>query len=243
LANFNTHFTVATASAALLSTLSLKVGYVGVEDALFMTGACMLGGILPDIDLKYSHPAKLMFSLLGILTALFFMFSSEWNISILELWVVGLAIFLCVRYPLWMIFHRFAVHRGAIHSVLAALLAAFSTSALLHQFLTKPAFVSWLTGFAMFVGFMIHLTLDEVYSVDFMNSRVKRSFGTALKLIDLKHLVGSCCLIIGCLVTWFYTPSAIEFWQILSTHETQQMLFKRLVPSWLLEIAARAGDV
>jgi hypothetical protein len=35
------------------------------------------------------------------------------------------------------------------------------------------------------IGYLTHLVLDELYSVDLLNSRVKRSFGTALKPFSL----------------------------------------------------------
>ncbi|HID16558.1 MAG TPA: QueT transporter family protein [Candidatus Atribacteria bacterium] len=40
--------------------------------------------------------------------------------------------------------------------------------------------------------------LDEIYSVDFMGRRLKRSFGTALKLFDKRAIFA---LFIGCLVS------------------------------------------
>lgn len=234
LANFNTHITIAAAGAALVSTLCLKAGYVGIDEALLMTGAGTLGGILPDIDLKYSHPSKLLFSLLGVAAALTWMFSSSYPISVLELWVAGLGIYLIVRYPLWFVFHKITVHRGSIHSLAAALLAALLTSACCSSLFGTSPFVAWLIALSMFCGFVLHLLLDEVFSVDFMGIRIKQSFGSALKLLDFNHLTGSSVILVLCIVTWFATPDAGEFVATLKARETRLGFVEALKPTWVV---------
>ena len=234
-ANFNTHLTYAVAGSGLLGTLCLKSDYVSAPDALIMTLAGTLGGILPDIDLKYSYPSKLLFSLLALLGSLLWMFSSNYPISILELWVLGLGLYLFVRYPVWFTFHKLAIHRGSIHSVAAALLAAFVTSIICDRFLQKPAFICWLVALAMFCGYILHLLLDELYSVDFMNVRVKRSFGTALKLIDTRYIAGSCLILVLCLSSWFYTPNATEFVATLRDHNARTSVIQKLLPRQFLD--------
>ena len=39
-------------------------------------------------------------------------------------------------------------------------------------------------GLFVLIGFIIHLVLDEIYSVDVEGAVIKKSFGTALKLFD-----------------------------------------------------------
>ena len=68
------------------------------------------------------------------------------------------------------------------HSVLAAVFSAVATAIIFNRVLGKPEGVAWLAGAFMFAGFITHLTLDEIYSVDVMDTRIKSSFGTALKL-------------------------------------------------------------
>lgn len=236
MANFNTHLTFAAAGAGLLGTLGLKAGYVTAPDALLMTAAGTVGGILPDIDLKYSYPSKLLFSLMGILSALLWMYSTQARLSILELWFIGLIIYGLIRHPIWMTFHKVAVHRGSIHSVAAGVLAAFVTSVFCSRVLGKPDFICWLIATALFAGFLLHLILDEIYSVDFMNVRIKRSFGSALKLIDTKNILGSCLILVLAMGSWFYTPSASTFMTELNKRESQQTLYDQLIPNWLNEL-------
>lgn len=235
MANFNTHLTLAAATSGLIGTLGLKAGYVAVPDALMMTVAGTVGGILPDIDLKYSYPSKLLFSLLGTLTALLWMYSTQLPVSILELWFFGLAIYGIIRYPLWLAFHKLAVHRGAIHSVAAGILAAFVTSIFCSGLLDKSPFISWLIAFSLFLGFVLHLILDEIYSVDFMNVRIKRSFGSALKLVDMKNIAGTCLILLLMLASWFYTPSASNFITALTDRETNTQLYRTFWPDWITD--------
>jgi len=56
---------------------------------------------------------------------------------------------------------------------------------------------SWLSGLFIGFGFIVHLLLDEIYSVDLSNKRMKKSFGTALKLYSYKNMTTT-ALMAGC---------------------------------------------
>jgi hypothetical protein len=231
MANFNTHITVAAAASGLLSTLCLQVGFIGTSDALALTLAGTMGGILPDVDLQHSYPSRIIFSLLGIIISFLWIFSTKNQLSIIELWVIGGIIYVVIRYPIWIIFHQHTKHRGAIHSVVAGLsFAVFSTSMSFH-FLSKTAFISWLIGLLVFYGFIIHLLLDELYSVDFINRRIKRSFGTALKIVDTKQWVLSSIIIIIGIISFWFTPNSKEFLDIISSSQTYQIIWQRMLPN------------
>ena len=79
--------------------------------------------------------------------------------------------------------------------------------------------------------FIIHLLLDELYSVDFMNRRIKRSFGTALKLVDTRYAYTSSLIVALCIGLYFITPSATSFADTLLSTETYQLIWHRLLPS------------
>lgn len=206
MANFQTHVTVAAAGSGLVSTVAFKASLVGAPEALVLTLAGIIGGILPDIDLKYSYPSKIIFSFLGLLSALLSVFSLSSVWSVLELWVFGLLVFLTLRYPLWSIFHKLTVHRGAIHSVAAGVLFLFLTAVLSFHILGHSPFFAWMLSFFVFFGFILHLVLDEAYSVDFMNRRVKRSFGSALKILDFGKFANSCFILVLSFFLWQVSP-------------------------------------
>lgn len=217
MANFTTHVAVAAASSGAASTTALKAGLIAVPEALILTLLGIIGGVLPDIDLKYSHPSKIIFSFLGLLGGLLTVFSVTGQWSVVELWVLGGVVFFCVRYPLWYMFHRLTTHRGAIHSVVAGVFAGCASVVLSYHVLGHAAHLAWLVGIFVFWGFMIHLVLDEVYSVDFMNQRVKRSFGSALKLIDMDKRLNSAFIVFFALILSFCLPPLQAFLDILLT--------------------------
>jgi len=229
MANFNTHFNVAAIGSGMLATLCLQVGFVDAQDALVLACAGVIGGILPDIDLHYSYPSRMLFSSLGIILSFLWVFSAKNQTSIIQLWGAGLGIYLFVRFPLWSLFQKFSVHRGAIHSINAALLFSMGSAALSSQLFSRVDFTAWLIAFFIFSGFILHLVLDEIYSVDFMGHRLKRSFGTALKLLDLKEPIASASITVGAIIAWYFAPDASQFIDTLTSKETYQLILKRML--------------
>lgn len=230
MANFNTHITVAAAASGLMSILCLQVGLATHNEAMLLALTGSIGGILPDVDLQRSYPSRIMFSLIATLAAFAMAFSMENDLSIVELWILGLITFLTIRYPIWMLFHEYSTHRGSIHSITAALTATFVTASLAHHWLGHTAFTSWLVATFMLFGFLIHLILDEIYSVDFSNRRIKRSFGTALKLIDTRKPIKAILLAFLALLAWYGAPSSNHFWDTLTSKETYQIIQARMLP-------------
>ena len=131
-------------------------------------------------------------------------------------------------FPLWTLFQKFSVHRGAIHSINAALLFSLVSAALSYHIFGKSDFTAWLLALFIFLGFILHLLLDEIYSVDFMGYRLKRSFGSALKLIDFKEPLASASIAIGAGVAWYYSPDAGQFLDTLFSKETYQLILQRM---------------
>ena len=199
------------------------------KEALLLSSAGVIGGILPDVDLHYSYPSRILFSLLGIIVAFLWVFSVKSQFSIIELWGAGLGIYLFVRFPIWVLFQKVTVHRGSIHSIIAALLFSFFTAALSFHIFLKSAFISWLIAFFIFLGFLLHLLLDEIYSVDFMGRRLKLSFGSAFKLFDKNEAISTGVIIVGIIIVWFFTPDISQFIDTLTSTETYQVIFKRLL--------------
>lgn len=231
MANFNTHITVAATASGLMSVLCLQVGLVTQNEAVLLAAVGSFGGILPDVDLQRSYPSRIMFSLMATFSAFMMIFSMENNLSVVELWLLGLVVFLVIRFPIWRVFHKYTTHRGSIHSITAAFSATFVTAALAHSWLAYSPFVAWLAASFMLLGFLVHLVLDEIYSVDFSNRRIKRSFGTALKIIDTRKPAKAGVLLVATLLAWYAAPSSQPFWDTLSSKQTYQIISARMLPS------------
>lgn len=230
MANFSTHITVAAAGAGLLSVLCLQVGLAGPREALLLALLGTIGGILPDIDLQHAYPSRIMFSLFAIIAAFMVVFSSKNDLSIVELWGVGLITFGLIRFPIWIIFHQYTNHRGSIHTLVAAVLFTLLTTAFAYHVMGEIPFMAWLFGLFVFLGFVLHLVLDELYSVDFMNTKVKRSFGTALKILDWKKREKSTALVIAAILVWAIVPDSRAFWDTLLSAETYKIIGSRFLP-------------
>ena len=235
MANFNTHITYAAAASGLLSVLCLQIGLVSQNEALMLALTGTIGGILPDIDLKRSYPSQLLFGMLGIIAAFSVVFRYEDKLSIIELWIVGSGTLWFVRYPLWSLFHLNTTHRGSIHSIVAGLFVSFSTVAVMSHFFNTNNILAWFFGLFMFFGFIIHLLLDELYSVDFSNRRIKRSFGTAMKILDARKPAKSIMLVASTTIAWLLTPDATAFWDTLTSDETYTIISHRIFPEYVTQ--------
>ena len=103
------------------------------------------------------------------------------NFTFEELVVVMAGIYLFVRYGMSEIFKHITVHRGIFHSVPAMAIAGLAVFLLYHN--PDPQMRIYLALGTM-IGFLSHLVLDELCSVDFSGVaiHVNQFGGSALKL-------------------------------------------------------------
>lgn len=231
MANFTTHIAVGTIVSGALATLTLAADVVAPQNLVAVTMAGVLGSVLPDIDLKDSRPSRAMFAGLAIFFSFAVLFNAATELSIAELWILWLGTLLTVRYGLHTVFHRISVHRGIWHSILAAVFSSVVTAIVFQHLLGKPAGVAWLAAAFMFVGYLTHLTLDEIYSVDVMDTRLKASFGTALKLFDRRHFYASLSMAAATLAAIVISPPTNTFVEGLESRNLWSGLERRLFPT------------
>lgn len=230
MANFTTHIAVGTVVSGSLATLTLAANVIAPENLIPITMAGVLGSVLPDIDLKESRPSRAMFSGLAIFFSFAVLFSVADRYSIAELWMLWLGTLVLVRYGLHTIFHNLAVHRGIWHSILAALFSAAATAVIFGNVMDRHAGVAWLAAGFMFIGFLVHLTLDEIYAVDVDDKRLKNSFGTALKLFDRRHPYATASMLCALALAVWLAPSPSVFVAGLSSRDMWVGLNERLLP-------------
>jgi hypothetical protein len=230
MANFTTHIAVGTIVSGALATLTLAADVVAPENLIAVTLAGVLGSVLPDIDLKDSRPSRAMFAGLAVFFSFAVLFTLATRLSIAELWLIWIGTLAFVRYGLQAIFHRFAVHRGIWHSITAAAFSAVATAIIFVHLLGKPDGVGWLAGGFLFVGYLSHLLLDEIYSVDVMDTRLKASFGTALKFLDPRHPRATAAMVAALALAIWASPSTTTFVQGMSSAKMWAGLQHRLLP-------------
>lgn len=208
MANFNTHLSIATAVGLGAALVAVNVHLITNADMPWLIFLSALGGLLPDIDASNSRPVKLLFfvlALMGVAAALD-AFRNSYHAPY-PLWLIAAGTYLFIRYAMFALFNRFTVHRGVFHSVLAAVFFALLMTCISYHFLHWNISHAWLNGIFIALGFIVHLLLDELYSVDLSNTRMKKSFGTAFKLFSYSNIMASALMIVCTITLYGMAPS------------------------------------
>jgi hypothetical protein len=245
MANFNTHLMGGALVSGLAATMTAAADIVPHQDILGLTVVGIVGSILPDIDLENTEPSKLIFGGLGMALAFSTLFHFQGTFSIIELWAVWLGVFLAIRFGLFWLFHKRMSHRGIIHSVLAAAFFGILTAVAYSHVFQKSPLVSWFAGLFMFGGYILHLILDEAYAVNFEGMKLKKSFGTALKLADFRAWHTSGILAALLLAAFLVSPPSRPFFEVMSAQNLQAFLSERMLPKqgWFRVQAAEPGNL
>jgi LexA-binding, inner membrane-associated putative hydrolase len=230
MADFATHLGWGAVGAGLAASATYAADIVPSSELLTLTMAGVVGSVLPDIDLEKTVPARSLFTGLGLVLAFIVLFNFKASYSIVELWLIWLAVFCAVRYGAYNVFEARTIHRGIFHSILAGLFFMVATAVLLTHGIGREPLVAWMAGLFVLFGFLIHLTLDEIYAVDITGVHLKRSFGTALKLYDSRSIRASCTMLGALFIALAMAPSASDFLRIMHPDQVSQFFRQRMFP-------------
>ena len=178
MADFKTHLGFATVISA--GAITLVPSSQGLTFPL-LVAIGSVGGMLPDIDSDTSRPTKMLFMYISIMISAT-LFGIYYNYSILTAVIMGIVGLFLTMYIVRPVFFKFTKHRGIFHSVPMAMMFGI----VLYYFLLEYFSYSFALYSGMFLtlGYVTHLALDEIYSVDVMGAEIKRSFGTAVKIFE-----------------------------------------------------------
>lgn len=157
-----------------------------LDNCMVAAGLCSVSGMLPDLDSDSGVPVRETSAFAAaIIPMLMVERFRQLNLSWDSMVLAAMLIYIVVRFGVTEIFKRYTVHRGMWHSLPAA--ATVTLLAFLICQCPDIAVRMFKAG-AVCAGFMSHLVLDEIYSVQRKGVRVrlKKSFGTALKLWSRK---------------------------------------------------------
>ncbi|MDD5273252.1 MAG: metal-dependent hydrolase [Methylovulum sp.] len=215
MANFKVHVAGAAIASAAAAASAVYMQLIMLDQTLWLVLLGTVGGLLPDIDASNSRPVRLLFTVLALMAVSLVAQVLQHHYP--AYWVLGAAIaaYPLTRYGLFALFNRFTKHRGVFHSVLAAVFFALMTTNITHYLLHWSILQAWLNGAFIAFGFIVHLLLDEAYSVDLSNKRLKKSFGTALKLFHYRDLSASFLLLTATLVMALLAPSSLPLQQAI----------------------------
>ncbi len=224
MANFNVHFSVAASSSSIAAVLGVNLNVMDFSHAPWLIFLGIVGGMLPDIDAVNSKPVRLLFNVLALLSATAVLSALKTYVGSYQLLALAAGIYWLTRYLVLASLARFTVHRGIFHSVLALLFFALLMVCVSDYAFKQNAVSAWLNGFFLGFGFLVHLLLDEMYSVDLSNRRMKKSFGTALKLFNYKNLPSSALMSLLTIFLYWATPSPSTLLTV-NTHSFGFLLF------------------
>jgi hypothetical protein len=182
MAGFKTHLTASSVVGIGYGVAAYTMYNVPLPSCILATGLCSVSGMLPDIDSDSGRPVRESLAFGAAVVAMMFADRLKQLGAPSETIVLaGAMTYLLIRFGLGAFLKRYTVHRGMFHSLpaavimgeLAFLLASGSQELRIYK------------AGAVALGYVIHLLLDELYSIQWSRGRLrlKSSFGTAMKLI------------------------------------------------------------
>ncbi len=181
MASYRGHLMLAAPLGAAYGCITLLKPELDWGAAVLGAGLTTVGGLLPDLDSDSGVPVRELFGITATAAAVLVLHPLLQRGVPLEQALVFMGTgYFFVRYVLSSIFRRWTVHRGMFHSIPAMLIAG------LIVYLSYPSSDYTLRlylGGAVMLGFVSHLILDELCSVDFMGVRIRfnKFAGSALK--------------------------------------------------------------
>lgn len=176
-------------------------GYSAVQ-AIIAAVLTWIAGMLPDLDSETGRPVRELFGITAALAPLLVLQ------HITALGVTGDRAMLCsllaygtVKYGGALFLAKMTVHRGMFHSIPALLIAAELTFLCYHSYDLR---VRLLMAIGVGIGYLSHLVLDEMYSVQWDGTRVrlKNTAGTAMKFFGKKAIPNGVAMALLMLFTY-----------------------------------------
>jgi len=180
-ADFKTHITGSTIVGAGYGYWGTFHQGMSIENGLLAAGLCSVAGMLPDLDSNSGIPLRetSMFAS-AVVPMLMINRFRDLELTPEAMALAAMLIYITIRFFVVEIFRRYTVHRGMWHSIPAAA----SVGILAYLVMPTPSEAARVyKSVAVVLGFMVHLILDEIWSIDYRHGRfrLKKSFGTALK--------------------------------------------------------------
>ena len=184
MAGFRTHITVSSALGIAVGAAAVQPLGFPTDTAILAAGLTAVGGMLPDLDSDSGIPIREMFGLAAVVLPLT-LIPRLAHMHVTQEGILAAILFgyLAIRYLGSRVFKHFTVHRGMFHSIPAMLIAGLVIYLGYHS---PDRRLRVLLGIGIVLGFLSHLVLDELYSVDLRGMKVKlnKFAGTAVKFVS-----------------------------------------------------------
>lgn len=196
MAGFRMHITVSGTTGIVYGGLAVQPMGFSTEAGILAAGLTAVGGMLPDLDSDSGVPVREMFGLAAAVVPLVFvprMVHAGLSREAILAWL--LFGYVIIRYGFANMFRHFTVHRGMYHSLPGMLVAGLCVYLAYHS---PDRSVRLMLAGGVMLGFLSHLILDEIYSVDFRGMRIKlkSSAGSAVKFMSPSTAATAVCYLI-----------------------------------------------
>ncbi len=178
---FKIHISASTTLGIAYGGTAMAVYHQPLETSLLAAGLCSVAGMFPDLDSGPGRPLRESVTF-GAAVVPMLLIDRFKHIGMTNdaMVLTGGLLYLAIRFGVAWILRHYSVHRGMFHSLPTALI--FSELAfLLCSSGGLP--VRFFEAGAVMVGFLSHLILDEIWSIEWKGLRphLKYTFGTAFK--------------------------------------------------------------
>ena len=205
MAGFCTHITVSSALGIGVGAAAVQPLGFPTDTAILVAGLTAVGGMLPDLDSDSGIPIREMFGLAAVVMPLTLIPRlAHMHVSQEGILAAILFGYLAIRYLGSRVFKHFTVHRGMFHSIPGMLIAGLVIYLGYHS---PDRRLRVLLGTGVVLGFLSHLVLDELYSVDLRGMKVKlnKFAGTAVKFVSPSLIATvTCYSLLGALIYLAY---------------------------------------
>jgi len=188
MAAYREHITVSGALGLAYWFASVSLMSFSLTQATIASILTWLSGMLPDLDSQSGKPVRELFGLTAAVAPLLLLqHTNSLGISGDRAMLFALLLYGGVRYGGAAVLAKVTVHRGMFHSIPALLIAAELTFLGYHSPDTR---VRLLMAGGVALGFLSHLVLDEMYSVQWDGTRIRlnKFAGSAIKFYGKNSL-------------------------------------------------------
>jgi len=210
MALFDQHVNGAVVASGVMVSALFASSLVGVSEAVSLLTIGIIGGVLPDLDSSNSKPVQITFRIFSIFLPFIVILSFIKELPLVYIFGIWIASALILEYGVFKLFLKITRHRGLFHSIPMGVFMGLLLYNALYLFTDTTKSVAFLSGFMLFYGYMVHLLLDEIVSLNALGMRVKKSFGTAMKLYDKNNLLGTGVLYLAIYTLFTVNPIHIN---------------------------------
>ena len=195
MAGFRMHISVSALSGLGYGMATVKLLGHPIETAFLAGALTAIGGMLPDLDSDSGVPVR---ELSGVAAAVIplLLYNRIFHTGLNHEAVLAIlaAAYLVIRYGAVALFKRVTVHRGMFHSIPAMFISGLCVY-LAYDCRESAQSTRYVLALGVMLGFLSHLILDEIYSVDLNGLRVKlkSSAGSALKFFSSSITASMVC--------------------------------------------------